>query len=184
MRSSPPQPNKSQLGIELLKLCPEIDSKGPETLPHTNVGIIHFMGLVRTVSLKKRQPPVKTFGDFATCLTAMIMSASCDSDEVHIVFDNYKDESIKTVERLGTGKCKEMLVFDVVSPNENIPVHLDKFWVSSISKTGFQAFHVEWLTSNYNGNNPLHLGIQPKSWRVSAGHVHHFPLLDCAQTIG
>lgn len=59
-------------------------------------------------------------------------------------------------------------------------MHLDKFWASSISKTAFQAFYVEWLTSNYNGNKPLHLGIQPKSWRVSDGHVHHFPLLDCA----
>ena len=173
------KPNKSQLGIELLKLCPEIDSKGPETLPHTNVCIIDFMALVRTVSLKKRQPPVKTFGDFATCLTAMIMSASCDSDEVHIVFDTYKDDSIKNMERLRRGKCKDMLVFDVVSPNQNVPVHLDKFWASSVSKTAFQAFYVEWLTSNYHGNKPLHLGIQPKSWRVSAGHVHHCPLLDC-----
>ena len=171
------KPSKSQLGIELLKLCPEIDSKGPETLPHTNVCIIDFMALVRTVSLKKRQPPVKIFGDFATCLTAMIMSASCDSDEVHIVFDNYKDESIKNMERLRRGKCKEMLVFDVVSPNPNVPVHLDKFWASSVSKTAFQAFYVEWLTSNYHGNKPLHLGIH--TWRVSAGHVHHFPLLDC-----
>ena len=38
------KPNKSQLGIELLKLCPEIDSKGPETLPHTNVCITDFYG--------------------------------------------------------------------------------------------------------------------------------------------
>ena len=64
------------------------------------------MALVRTVSLKKRQPPVKSFGDLATCLTVLIMSASCDSDEVHIVFD----KSIKSMERLHRGKCKEMLV--------------------------------------------------------------------------
>ena len=104
------KPNKSQLGIELLKLWPEIDSKGPETLPHTNVCIIDFMALIRTVLLKKRQPPVNSFGDFATCLTALIMSASCNSDEVHIVFDNYKDKSIKSMEILRSGKCKEMLV--------------------------------------------------------------------------
>ena len=137
------------------------------------------MALVRTVSLKNRQPPVKTFHDFATALTAMITSAAHNSDEVHIVFDNYKEDSIKNMERLRRGKCKERLVFDDILPNQNIPVHLDKFWASSISKTAFQAFNLEWLTSNYKGNKPLHLGIHPKSWRVAAGHAHHFPLLDC-----
>ena len=70
-------------------------------------------------------------------------------------------------------------MFYVICPNQNVPVHLDKFWAPSISKTAFQAFCVEWLTSNYNGKKPLHLGIQPKSWCMSAGHVHHFPLLHC-----
>ena len=173
------KPNKSQLATELLKLCPRIDPKGPDTLPSTSVCIIDFMALVRTVSLKNRQPPVKTFHDFATALTAMITSAAHNSDEVHIVFDHYKEDSIKNMERMRRGKCKERLVFDVILPNQNVPVHLDQFWASSISKTAFQAFYVEWLTSNYKGNKPLHLGIHPKSWRVAAGHAHHFPLLDC-----
>lgn len=115
------KPNKSQLGTELLKLCPGIDPKGPETLPRTNVCIIDFMALVRTISLKNRQPPVKTFGDFATCLTAIITCAAHNSDEIHIIFDHYKDESVTNMERIRRGKCKEMLVFDVISPNQNVP---------------------------------------------------------------
>ncbi len=39
---------KSQLGIELLKLCPEIDKKGPKTAPRTHAAVIDFMALVRT----------------------------------------------------------------------------------------------------------------------------------------
>ena len=42
---------KSQLGTELLKLCPIIDTKGPETSPQTNAIIIDFMAFVRKVPL-------------------------------------------------------------------------------------------------------------------------------------
>ena len=104
------KPNKSQLATELLKLCPGIDPKGPDTLPSTSVCIIDFMALVRTVSLKNRQPPVKTFHDFATALTSMISSAAHNSDEVHIVLDHYKEDTIKNMERMRRGKCKEVIL--------------------------------------------------------------------------
>ena len=56
---------KSQLGTELLKLCPLVDKKGPETSSQTHAIVIDFMALVRKVTLKKFEPPVKTFNDFA-----------------------------------------------------------------------------------------------------------------------
>ena len=37
---------KSQLGTELLKLCPVIDKKGSETPPQTHAIVIDFMALV------------------------------------------------------------------------------------------------------------------------------------------
>lgn len=40
---------KSQLGTELLKLCPLIDKKGPENSTQTDTMIIDFMALVRKV---------------------------------------------------------------------------------------------------------------------------------------
>ena len=43
---------KSQLGTELLKMCPLIDKKGPETPPQTHAIVIDFMALVRKVPLK------------------------------------------------------------------------------------------------------------------------------------
>ena len=52
--------DKSQHSTELLKLCPQKDTKGPETFPLTNVMVIDFMALVRKVSLRKLDPPVKT----------------------------------------------------------------------------------------------------------------------------
>ena len=90
---------KSQLGTVLLKLCPLIDKKGPETSPKTHAIVIDFLALVRKVPLKKLDPPVKTFHDFAIALTSMITKAGHNSDEIHIVFDNYK----RTASRMERG---------------------------------------------------------------------------------
>ncbi|KAJ4939550.1 hypothetical protein JOQ06_028998, partial [Pogonophryne albipinna] len=151
---------KSQLGTELLKLCPLIDKKGPETSPQTHAIIIDFMALVRKVPLKKLDPPVKTFHDFAIALTSMVTKAGHNYDEIHIVFDTYREDSIKNGERERRGKSKEMVVLDMISLNQNVPVVLENFWSSSISKTAFQAFYVEWLTTNYQGTKPLYLGVR------------------------
>ena len=72
-----------------------------------------------------------------------------------------------------------MIVLDSISPNHWVPVKLENFWSSSASKTEFQAFYVEWLKTNYDGNKPLYLGISPKAWFVSAGRASPFPSLDC-----
>ena len=85
-----------------------IDKKGPETPPQTHAIIIDFMALVRKKSLlKKLHPPVKTFHDFAIALTSMITKAGHNSDEIHIVFDNYREDSIKNGERDRRAKSKE-----------------------------------------------------------------------------
>ena len=170
---------KSQLTTELLKLCPEIDAKGPTTPPPTKAYIIDFMVMVRKIPLKKLEPPVKTFNDFAAALTKIIVNAGGNSDEIHVVFDTYKEDSIKNVERQRRGKSNEMIVLDSISPNHRVPVKLENFWSSSASKTAFQAFYVEWLKTNYDGNKSLYLGISPKAWFVSAGRASPFPSLDC-----
>ncbi|KAF3833313.1 hypothetical protein F7725_026978 [Dissostichus mawsoni] len=103
---------KSQLGAELLKLCPLIDKKGPQTSPKTHAAIIDFMALVRKVPLKKLHPPVKTFHDFAIALTSMVTKAGNNCDEIHIVFDTYREDSIKNGERERRGKSKDMVVLD------------------------------------------------------------------------
>ena len=74
---------KSQLGTELLQLCPLIDTKVPETSPQTNDIIIDFMALVRKIPLKKLDPPVKTFYDFAIALTSMVTTAGHNCNEIH-----------------------------------------------------------------------------------------------------
>ncbi|CAB3981219.1 Hypothetical predicted protein [Paramuricea clavata] len=58
-----------------------------------------YLQKVRKVPLKKLEPPVKTFHDLAVALTAMITNTTCNCEEIHIVFDTYKEDSIKNVER-------------------------------------------------------------------------------------
>ena len=170
---------KSQLETELLKLCPLVDKMGPDTSPQTHAIVIDFMALVRKVTLKKFEPPVKTFNDFAIALTSIITNGGHKYDEIHVIFDNHREDSIKNKERERRGKSKELVVVDLISPNQNVPVVLENFWSSSISKSAFQAFYVEWLTTNYTDTKPLYLGISPQSWFVSAGHASVFPRLNC-----
>ena len=51
-------------------------------------------------------------------------NAGCDSDEVHIVFDIYRGDSIKNAERKRRGKVKRN---DVISLNQKVPVVLENF---------------------------------------------------------
>ena len=170
---------KSQLGIKLLKLCPQIDKKGPETTPKAHAIIIDFMAFVRKIPIKKLHPPIKTFHDFAIALTSMVTKAGHNCDEIHIVFDSYREDSIKNGKRERRGKSKDRVVLDVVSPNQHLPVVIENFWSSPISKTAFQAFYVDWLKTNYHGSKTLYLGISPHAWIVSAGRALLFPRLNC-----
>ena len=94
----------SQLRTELLKLCPLVDKKGPETSPQTYAIVIDVMALVRKVTLKKYEPPVKTFNDFAIALTSIITNAGHKCDEIHIIINNYREDSIKNGERERRGR--------------------------------------------------------------------------------
>jgi hypothetical protein len=74
------------LGTEFLKLCPEIDAKGPPTAAPTKAYIIDFMAMVKKIPFKKLEPPVKIFNDLAVALTKIIVNAGRSSDEIHVVF--------------------------------------------------------------------------------------------------
>ena len=86
---------KSQLGTELLKLYPLIDKKWSDIFPQTHAIVNDFMFLVRKVPLRKLDPLVKTFHGFAIALTSMITKAVHNCDEIHIIFDTYREDNIK-----------------------------------------------------------------------------------------
>ena len=65
---------------------------------------------------------------------------------------------------------REMARFDIVlDVNQNVPVVIENFWSSSVSKTAFQAFYVEWFTTNlqwFQTFIPWHIstGVGGVSW--------------------
>lgn len=75
--------------------CPLVGNEGPETSPQTHAIVIDFMVLVRKVPLKKLHPPVKTLHDFAIALTSMVTKSGHNCDEIHVVFDTYREDIIK-----------------------------------------------------------------------------------------
>ena len=117
-------------------------------------------------------PPVKRFHDFAIVLTSMITKAGHNSDEIHIAFDNYREDSIKNEERDRRAKFKEMIAVDAISQNQNVSVILENFWSSSTSKSVSKH-------SMLNGSSPIivtpNLYILVYAWMVSTGYVSVFP---------
>ena len=84
----------------------------------------------------------------------------------------------KIEKRRRRGKSKEMIILDTISLNQTVPVVQEYSWLSSISKTFFQAFYFEWLSTNSKESKPLYLGISPQAWLVSAGCASPFPILN------
>ena len=120
------------------------------TIPKTHAIIIDFMALVRKIPLKKLDPPVKTFHDFAIALTFIVIKAGQDNDEIHIVFDHYKEDSYKNSERSRRGgKSKEMVVLDKILPNQNVPVVLESFGHLPSAKLLFRFSMLNAMLTSY-----------------------------------
>ena len=149
----------------------------PETSPQIHVVIIDFLALVKKIPSKKLEPFVKTFDD-------VDLPWHLYSPKVSTFVMRYTMYSILTermVSRIQRGEEEEsqIVVLDMISLNQNVPVVLEYSWLSSMSKTVLQAFFVEWLTTNYKDSKPLYLGISPQAWLVSAGCASPFPRLNC-----
>ena len=87
------KPNKSELTAEVKSMITKyIPTHLPPTSHHRNV-IIDFMAYARKVSIKKQN--LKTYNDFFSSLwsTFSFLFKSCN--RVDIVFDVYKENSIK-----------------------------------------------------------------------------------------
>ena len=80
------------------------------------------MALVRKIPLKKLDYRVRTFHGFAIALTCMVTKAGHNCEEIHIIFDTYREDCIKNAERERGGRSKEMVILDVISLKHNLLV--------------------------------------------------------------
>ena len=108
---------------------------------HRNV-IIDFMAYARKVPIKKQN--LKTYNDFFISLwsTFSFLFKSCN--QVDIVFDVYKENSIKACERRPktTGEGIETIISDF---GQALSVEIGRFWSVSKYKTALQQLFTNWV---------------------------------------
>ena len=130
--------NKSSLGREIMKTIPFVTS-----IPNPSVYIIDGMALVH------RLPPnLSTFGDAALALLRMAIRDSGESIRVDVVFDVYRQLSIKAGERVRR-KTQTSLQFSNIQSGHKVQ-QWNKFLSSSENKVQFLRFIAsEWEEEVY-----------------------------------
>ena len=117
------KPNKSELITELKSVITKnIPTDFPPTNHHRNV-IIDFIAYARKVPIKRQN--LKTYNDFFTSLWSTFSFFFKSCNRVDIVFDVYKENSIKTFERrlTTTSEGIETIISDFGQP---LPVEIDR----------------------------------------------------------
>ena len=78
----------------------------------------------------------------------LFLSLATGAGEIHIIFDNYFDDSFKTYERIRRSKAKgkkkmEALPVTILSGEQRLPVSMDSFCPLSFNKLQLQQFFIE-----------------------------------------
>ena len=178
----PRKPDKAELATEIKKLidCP---SKLPPPTDNQRV-IIDFMAYARKVPTKKLK--LKTFSDLAAQLWSTFQGLSRTCIRTDIVFDLYRESSIKGSERNRRSKTAGIYT-TVAKGDQPLPVEFDKFWSLSSNKVSFQQFFIIWLATNCNDDINIYLGGSHKDdesacMRIEDNSLKIEPTLWCSQS--
>ena len=179
------KPNKSELATELKRLLPDTP---PRTLPSSSKDravIIDFMGYARKVPIKKQG--LKTYSDFFESLWKTFKSISENCTRLDIVFDLYKDQSIKASERSRRATI-EGIETVVNNADESLPVEIERFWNVAKNKVQFQQLFIKWIVDDVSSSEPsltIFLGGCHKEgdnlcYTVHNGNANPEPMLECS----
>ena len=121
------------------KLMPEIEKfLKPEdmTFPQGSeaVIIVDFMSRIRSFC------NLSSFGTIGNAIRCVLSTGQslCSPTCIHIVFDSYRELSIKSGERMRRTGGTTAIDMTLVSPDVPIPKQMDKFWPSPSNKTQLQ----------------------------------------------
>ena len=117
--------------------------------------IIDFTSFPRKVPIKKLN--LKTFSDLVANLWSSFNSLSRDCTRIDIVFDLYKDDSIKACERSRRRGSLSGIPTSVARPSQPLPVDIDTFWYLSSNKVSFQQFN-QCTIKDFSDNKLVYLG--------------------------
>ena len=131
--------SKSTLGKELKKSClPAEDIQGSSACLLDGMALIH-----------KIKGEHKTFGDIASLVLSKALNEASNSSRLDIVFDVYRDISIKNVERVARSSGSGSIQLKNITAKQTV-VQWKKFLSSSPNKTSFIRFLLkEWKQAKY-----------------------------------
>lgn len=130
------KPDKAQLTAELEKNLQPVDYQFNRENPLTTHVVLDFMSKIRQLPNLR-----STFTNFGEVIQEVFQSANrvCPSVGItHIVFDSYRELSIKEGERIRRAGEHSAIELAVVDESVPIPHQMDKFWASSVNKQNLQ----------------------------------------------
>ena len=147
---------KSDLAKQLLQLLDKesIVVNNTNQIPHveTTAVVIDFMAIVRKLTSVKLTD-VKTFGSFCEKILNNVTSYGQQSEQIHLILENYKDMSIKgaaqATRATKDGNLNVGAVCEVVSEEQSLPSPLDDFFDRQSNKISYQNFFVKYCSSHY-----------------------------------
>ena len=127
----PRKTSKSILGSELAKNVPEA-----ETLPLPRACIIDGIAIVNKIQGDK-----KTFQEISDSVLALVLKEGKECKRIDVVFDVYRDVSIKNVERSARAKEEEVPTYKHISQGTKV-IQWHSFLKNSSNKTHLISFMV------------------------------------------
>ena len=105
----------------------------------------------------------------------LFLSLARNAGEIHLIFDNYFDDSFKTFERIRRSKAKgkkkvEALPVIILSGEQRLPASMDSFWPLSGNKLQLQRFTIDWISKTIQVINQF-------IWEELTKKIHQIVLL-------
>ncbi len=137
----------------LQKLATPVDA-----VPANSAAVLDGMSLVHKVSNN-----VKTFGEIATSIHAMICKEGSDGNRIDVVFDRYDELSIKTSERSTRGEEQGLQLQNIAA------TQIVRQWRSFLKKVNNKSSLIQFLVEEWN--KPMYTSkLQGKTLFVT--HMH------------
>ena len=103
---------------------------------------------------KIRIKVLRTFADFCSSFLNMLLAICKNATRIDLVFDSYKEGSVKDTERSRRSTMKPIEV-SMIAEDTPLPVNMDKFWASVTNKVKFQMFLRKGMIENAANMYPI-----------------------------
>ena len=97
--------------------------------------LVDVMANIRKIRIKG----LRTFADFCSSFLNMLLAICKNATRIDLVFDSYKEGSVKDTERSRRSTMKPIEI-SMIAEDTPLPVNMDAFWASVSNKAKLQMF--------------------------------------------